>query len=30
VQLPFGETNAAQTGMKISNGFEMMEYFLRS
>jgi 2,3-bisphosphoglycerate-independent phosphoglycerate mutase len=29
VQLPFGETNAAQAGTRIDNGFELMEYFLR-
>ena len=26
---PFGETNAAKSGFKIDNGFEMMEYFLK-
>ncbi len=27
---PFGETNAARSGFRIENGFELMEYFLRS
>jgi 2,3-bisphosphoglycerate-independent phosphoglycerate mutase len=26
----FGETNAAKSGFKIDNGFELMEYFLKS
>lgn len=26
----FGETNAAKSGFKIENGFELMEYFLKS
>jgi 2,3-bisphosphoglycerate-independent phosphoglycerate mutase len=26
---PFSEANAAQTGLKIDNGFELMEYFIR-
>jgi 2,3-bisphosphoglycerate-independent phosphoglycerate mutase len=26
----FGETNAAQSGFRIENGFELMEYFLKS
>ncbi len=26
----FGETNAARSGFKIDNGFELMEYFLKS
>ena len=26
----FGETNAARSGFRIENGFEMMEYFLKS
>lgn len=26
----FGETNAAKSGFRIENGFELMEYFLRS
>jgi len=26
----FGESNAAQSGFKIENGFELMEYFLKS
>jgi 2,3-bisphosphoglycerate-independent phosphoglycerate mutase len=30
VQLPFGEANAAQSGIKVSNGFELMEYFIKS
>jgi 2,3-bisphosphoglycerate-independent phosphoglycerate mutase len=30
VQLPFGETNAAQSGIRVNNGFELMEYFLKS
>jgi len=28
--LGFGETSAAQSGFRIENGFELMEYFLRS
>ena len=27
---PFGETNAARSGFKINNGFELMEFFLKS
>ena len=27
---PFGETNAARSGFRIENGFELMEYFLKS
>jgi 2,3-bisphosphoglycerate-independent phosphoglycerate mutase len=27
---PFGETNAAKSGFRIDNGFELMEYFLKS
>ncbi len=27
---PFGETNAARSGFRINNGFELMEYFLKS
>jgi 2,3-bisphosphoglycerate-independent phosphoglycerate mutase len=30
VHLPFGEKNAANTGIKIDNGYELMELFLRS
>lgn len=30
VQLPFGESNAAKSGVKVSNGYELMEYFLKS
>jgi len=30
LQMPFGETNAAKTGFKVENGFELMEYFLKS
>jgi 2,3-bisphosphoglycerate-independent phosphoglycerate mutase len=30
VQLPFGEANAAKSGIKVSNGYELMEYFLKS
>lgn len=30
VHLPFGETNAAQSGIKVNNGYELMEYFLKS
>jgi 2,3-bisphosphoglycerate-independent phosphoglycerate mutase len=30
VQKSFSEANAAQSGFKIDNGFELMEYFLRS
>jgi 2,3-bisphosphoglycerate-independent phosphoglycerate mutase len=26
----FSEANAAQSGFKIDNGFDLMEYFLRS
>ena len=26
----FGETNAAKSGFRIENGFELMEYFLKS
>ena len=26
----FGETNAAKSGFRIDNGFELMEYFLKS
>jgi hypothetical protein len=26
----FGESNAAKSGFKIDNGYELMEYFLRS
>lgn len=27
---PFGETNAARSGFRVSNGFELMEFFLKS
>ncbi len=27
---PFSEANAAKSGLKIENGFELMEYFLKS
>jgi hypothetical protein len=27
---PFSEANAARSGLKIENGFELMEYFLKS
>ena len=27
---PFGETNAARSGFRINNGFELMEFFLKS
>jgi 2,3-bisphosphoglycerate-independent phosphoglycerate mutase len=30
VQLPLGESNAAQSGIRVNNGFELMEYFLKS
>jgi 2,3-bisphosphoglycerate-independent phosphoglycerate mutase len=30
VHLPFGEKNAANTGIKIDNGYELMEFFLKS
>jgi 2,3-bisphosphoglycerate-independent phosphoglycerate mutase len=30
VHLGFGETNAAKSGFQIENGYELMEYFLRS
>ncbi len=30
LQATFGETNAAKSGFKIENGFELMEYFLKS
>lgn len=30
LRLGFGETNAAKSGFRIENGFELMEYFLRS
>jgi 2,3-bisphosphoglycerate-independent phosphoglycerate mutase len=26
----FGETNAGKSGFRIDNGFELMEYFLKS
>jgi 2,3-bisphosphoglycerate-independent phosphoglycerate mutase len=29
-QTTFGETNAAKSGFRIDNGFELMEYFLKS
>ena len=30
LNLPFSEANAARSGLKIENGFELMEYFLKS
>jgi 2,3-bisphosphoglycerate-independent phosphoglycerate mutase len=30
LHLPFGETNAAKSGLRIENGCELMEYFLKS
>jgi len=30
LQTTFGETNAARSGFRIENGFELMEYFLKS
>jgi 2,3-bisphosphoglycerate-independent phosphoglycerate mutase len=30
VHLPLGEQNAAKTGMRIDNGYELMEFFLKS
>jgi 2,3-bisphosphoglycerate-independent phosphoglycerate mutase len=30
LNMAFGETNAAKSGLKIDNGFELMEYFLKS
>jgi 2,3-bisphosphoglycerate-independent phosphoglycerate mutase len=30
LNLPFSEANAAKSGLKIENGFELMEYFLKS
>jgi 2,3-bisphosphoglycerate-independent phosphoglycerate mutase len=30
LHLPFGETNAAQSGLRIEKGCELMEYFLKS
>jgi len=30
VHAPFSEANAAKSGLKIDNGFELMEYFLKS
>jgi len=29
VKLPFSETNAAQTGLNIDKGYELMEYFIK-
>ncbi len=29
VKLPFSEANAAQTGLKIDKGYELMEYFIK-
>jgi len=30
LNMPFGETNAAESGLRIEKGFELMEYFLKS
>jgi 2,3-bisphosphoglycerate-independent phosphoglycerate mutase len=30
VHLPLGETNAARTGIKVDNGYELMGYFLKN
>ena len=30
INAPFSETNSAQSGFRIDNGFELMEYFLRT
>jgi hypothetical protein len=30
VHLPLGEKNAAMTGIKIDNGYELMQFFLKS
>jgi len=30
LNMAFGETNAAKSGLRIDNGFELMEYFLKS
>jgi hypothetical protein len=27
---PYSEENAAQSGFRVDNGFEMMEYFLKA
>jgi len=30
IHMPFNETNAAESGLRIENGYELMEYFLKS
>jgi hypothetical protein len=29
LDMPFSEANAAESGLRIDNGFELMEYFLK-
>jgi len=30
IHMPFGEANAAKSGIRVNNGYELMEYFLKS